>query len=199
MPEYNIPFESEEGLGKLPFPTVDEIDEMLRRPTEIRRWDLDSGDDSFELWSDEDYSDNDSIRNSSLNSSVDMLGEESSEQSDMDIDPTPIEIRQANSAHNRGRNVARRGRNRGRHIGNENRNATPFERGVTFNGFARNMEPEEVVGYTIDTSGTMLYQVKWRNDESRIRLIESSVMRRYRPLMIVDFYESMMLNNIQQN
>lgn len=59
--------------------------------------------------------------------------------------------------------------------------------------------PEEIVGYTVDVNGSMLYQVKWRNDENSIRLIESSVMRSYRSLMIFDFFESMILNNNQQN
>ncbi|XP_025203314.1 uncharacterized protein LOC112600332 [Melanaphis sacchari] len=100
----------------------------------------------------------------------------------------------ASAGRNRGRNVARRGRQRRHPTLHYIR--TPFERGVTFNGFARNLIPERITGYMIERqSETILYYIKWRNDDNRIRLIESSLVRRYCPLLIVNYYEALMIHD----
>ncbi|KAE9534033.1 hypothetical protein AGLY_008769 [Aphis glycines] len=100
----------------------------------------------------------------------------------------------AAAGRNRGRNVARRGR-RGPHprtpfplYGN-----TPFGRGLTFNGFAKNLELEKILDCTVYSIDTLLFLVQWRNDGNRVRIIESSLLRTYSPQMLMDFYEKKMV------
>ncbi|XP_060858421.1 uncharacterized protein LOC132935813 [Metopolophium dirhodum] len=67
---------------------------------------------------------------------------------------------------------------------------SPFERGLTFNGFARNLEPETVTGHMVeDYPRDILYKVKWRNMREA-KFIEASVMRTYKPEMVVDYWEA---------
>ncbi|XP_060847071.1 uncharacterized protein LOC132926691 [Rhopalosiphum padi] len=112
---------------------------------------------------------------------------ETPEPMDMD-EPQPSPGVIANAV--RGRNVARRGRNRPQ---TSNDDRTPFNVGMTFNGFARHLEPDAVTGHLVE-NGTILYQVRW-SENSASRPIESSLMRSYRPLMLLDFYEEMIKNN----
>jgi len=76
-------------------------------------------------------------------------------------------------------------------------NLTPFNRGETFNGFAKKLELEEIVGISYDDGDEMvLCDVKWRNDGNRTRTIEASVLRRYCPGMLADFYERLIIASI---
>ncbi|XP_026820347.1 uncharacterized protein LOC113558954 [Rhopalosiphum maidis] len=188
MPEDRIRFPLEDA-EELQNPTNDEVDEQLRQSEELTLWEINMGlgrnndnDDETDTWSEE--GNNDEI-------SMDSSEEESGEQANSLFFPSPTVRRHPEVMSFRGINVARRGRPRGH---SSNPNSTPFQRGITFNGFVRNLELEKVVGYSLDRTGALLYKVKWRNDGDRIRLIESSLMRTYKPLMVVDFFESMVMN-----
>ncbi|XP_050064139.1 uncharacterized protein LOC114132598 isoform X3 [Aphis gossypii] len=109
-----------------------------------------------------------------------------------------IEFTEAAAGRNRSRNVARRGRPNP-FPKNALVNLTPFQRGETFNGFAKNLELEEIVGFSYDDDDEMvLCDVKWRNDGNRTRKIEASLLRRYCPGIIADFYERVIIASIRQ-
>ncbi|CAH1733401.1 unnamed protein product [Aphis gossypii] len=108
----------------------------------------------------------------------------------------------AAAGRNRGRNVARRGR-RGPHSRLSHSRtpfplycSTPFGYFVTFNGFAKNLELEKILDCTaVSWSDPLLFLVIWRNDGNKIRIIESSLLRKYSPQMLMDFYEKKMVEH----
>ncbi|KAL5238990.1 hypothetical protein ACI65C_006400 [Semiaphis heraclei] len=108
------------------------------------------------------------------------------------------------------RNVARRSRGRcpgvdffrrGRHRQPVSQQewcpVRPIDRGITFNGFNRNLEPRRVHGFMHDAaSDEILYQVSWRNNRNRgPRPIEASLMRTFSPALVVEFYEELVSRN----
>jgi len=72
----------------------------------------------------------------------------------------------------------------------------PFDRGVTFNGFHRNLVPARVHGFMHDVaSDEILYRVSWRGRSRSPRPIEASLMRTFSPAMVVEFYEDLVSRN----
>jgi hypothetical protein len=103
MPEDRIGLPFDE-MGELPMPTNDEVEEQLRQSEEITLWEINmelglDDDDDTETWSENEDSDLMSMDTS----------EEEEEETRIFV-PTAMERRHAEAAHNRGRNVARRGR-----------------------------------------------------------------------------------------
>ncbi|CAI6372296.1 unnamed protein product [Macrosiphum euphorbiae] len=85
--------------------------------------------------------------------------------------------------------AVRRGRHRQPIAEQEFIELTPFERGLTFNGFARDLVPERIVGHQLEGyRKNLYYRVKWRTVEEP-KLIEASVMKAYRRDLIVDYFE----------
>ncbi|XP_016661180.1 uncharacterized protein LOC107884148 [Acyrthosiphon pisum] len=90
---------------------------------------------------------------------------------------------------------ARRGRYRQPVAEQELYELTPFERGITFNGYAWNLQPEAIISHVlIGIPEEIFYLVKWRGMQEP-RLIEASVLRAYNIDMVVDYFES----NVKRN
>ncbi|KAL4083602.1 hypothetical protein QTP88_028918 [Uroleucon formosanum] len=105
------------------------------------------------------------------------------------------------------RNTAIRARGRGLGQGrgqNEQLPRNELLRDRTFNGFAQNLEPEEIINHSIDILGEMIFTVRWINHQGT-RLIESSLMHQFRPDMVMDYLQAVVarlsdndLNSVDQ-